>query len=290
MDVHSPEFLASFSLAFQQLSPETARGESTGPSDPRARSSTWHCLAAVLRPVPVILSLLFIGFQVDGFYRFTLPWLGLRPSADLAVRVFAACYWLLIHIFYLSTSLIDPGTPEPHASSLKGKWCTACKAPKPDRCHHCSTCRRCVLRMDHHCIFTNSCVGLRNQHFFLSFVSLTMFGAGASAVLAAPQVPSALLSLSLKHDVLRPIHLLVLCVTAAVACVCLWNLWMAHMHYLLRNETTIESLRNWSERCESPYDRGVVENVAEVFGPLAKSLPWTLGLLDALDHFLADEC
>ena len=197
---------------------------------------------------------------------------------------------LLIHIFYLSTSLIDPGTPEPHASSLKGKWCTACKAPKPDRCHHCSTCRRCVLRMDHHCIFTNSCVGLRNQHFFLSFVSLTMFGAGASAVLAAPQVPSALLSLSLKHDVLRPIHLLVLCVTAAVACVCLWNLWMAHMHYLLRNETTIESLRNWSERCESPYDRGVVENVAEVFGPLAKSLPWTLGLLDALDHFLADEC
>jgi palmitoyltransferase len=26
-----------------------------------------------------------------------------------------------------------------------------CHVFKPDRCHHCSICNRCVLNMDHHC-------------------------------------------------------------------------------------------------------------------------------------------
>lgn len=28
-----------------------------------------------------------------------------------------------------------------------GKWCKKCNAPKPERAHHCSYCRRCVLKM-----------------------------------------------------------------------------------------------------------------------------------------------
>ncbi|KAF9431439.1 hypothetical protein BGZ76_000310 [Entomortierella beljakovae] len=31
------------------------------------------------------------------------------------------------------------------------RWCDICKIYKPDRCHHCSECDECVLRMDHHC-------------------------------------------------------------------------------------------------------------------------------------------
>lgn len=50
-------------------------------------------------------------------------------------------------------------------------WCVQCKNWKPPRSHHCSACRRCVLRMDHHCPFLGNCVGLRNMgHFFLMYL------------------------------------------------------------------------------------------------------------------------
>jgi len=45
-----------------------------------------------------------------------------------------------------------------------------CKCVKPLRTHHCSTCGRCVLRMDHHCKWLANCVGQRNLKFFLNFV------------------------------------------------------------------------------------------------------------------------
>lgn len=59
-------------------------------------------------------------------------------------------------------------------SSGESRWCAKCDAPKPDRTHHCSSCQRCVLRMDHHCPWlANRCVGLRNHKAFFLFVSYT---------------------------------------------------------------------------------------------------------------------
>ncbi len=42
-----------------------------------------------------------------------------------------------------------------------------CNKFKPERCHHCSTCGRCVLVMDHHCPWLNNCVGFKNRKFFM---------------------------------------------------------------------------------------------------------------------------
>uniref|UniRef100_A0A0G4HDL0 Palmitoyltransferase n=1 Tax=Chromera velia CCMP2878 TaxID=1169474 RepID=A0A0G4HDL0_9ALVE len=50
------------------------------------------------------------------------------------------------------------------------KRCRKCKCPKPPRTHHCSTCNRCIFKMDHHCPWVNNCVGLRNQKHFLLFL------------------------------------------------------------------------------------------------------------------------
>ncbi|SJX61160.1 uncharacterized protein SRS1_12382 [Sporisorium reilianum f. sp. reilianum] len=59
-------------------------------------------------------------------------------------------------------------------SSGESRWCNKCDAPKPDRTHHCSSCKRCVLRMDHHCPWlANRCVGLRNHKAFFLFISYT---------------------------------------------------------------------------------------------------------------------
>lgn len=55
--------------------------------------------------------------------------------------------------------------------------CEICKVPRPPGAAHCSSCRCCVLRRDHHCAILGQCVGDRNiKSFFLSFIySATFF-------------------------------------------------------------------------------------------------------------------
>lgn len=48
-----------------------------------------------------------------------------------------------------------------------GQTCSTCQFLKPARSKHCSICKRCISKLDHHCIFINSCVGYGNQHWFL---------------------------------------------------------------------------------------------------------------------------
>lgn len=56
------------------------------------------------------------------------------------------------------------------------RYCLKCSCWKPDRCHHCSSCQQCILRMDHHCPWFATCIGFHNQKFFLQFlVYLTVY-------------------------------------------------------------------------------------------------------------------
>ena len=44
------------------------------------------------------------------------------------------------------------------------KWCLKYK---PERCHHCSVCNLCFLRMDHHCPWVYDCIGFGNHKYFV---------------------------------------------------------------------------------------------------------------------------
>jgi len=50
---------------------------------------------------------------------------------------------------------------------MSWRWCKWCQCYQPPRCHHCATCRRCILKRDHHCYITGVCIGLANQRHFV---------------------------------------------------------------------------------------------------------------------------
>jgi hypothetical protein len=91
------------------------------------------------------------------------------------------------YLFLYASAVSNPGyiTPDCHASQMclypydftifhPGQKCHTCQLLKPARSKHCSVCKHCISRLDHHCIFINNCVGYGNQHWFL----LLLFSTG----------------------------------------------------------------------------------------------------------------
>ncbi|XP_032179776.1 palmitoyltransferase ZDHHC7 isoform X2 [Mustela erminea] len=174
---------------------------------------------------------------------FVVTFVMLLPSKDFWYSVVNGvlfnCLAVLALSSHLRTMLTDPGAvPKGNATkeymeSLQLKpgeviyKCPKCCCIKPERAHHCSICKRCIRKMDHHCPWVNNCVGEKNQRFFVLF---TMYIA------------------------LSSVHALILCGLQFVSCVRgQWTVMFGtQIHSICNDETEIERLKSekptWERR------------------------------------------
>uniref|UniRef100_A0A4W5LC96 Palmitoyltransferase n=1 Tax=Hucho hucho TaxID=62062 RepID=A0A4W5LC96_9TELE len=67
----------------------------------------------------------------------------------------------------MPASTAKPVEQQTQSLTAKGGTCPLCRVVRPPRAGHCRICGGCVQRLDHHCIWINSCVGKANHRNFL---------------------------------------------------------------------------------------------------------------------------
>ncbi|KAL1266418.1 hypothetical protein QQF64_002093 [Cirrhinus molitorella] len=161
------------------------------------------------------------------------------------------------------------------------RYCDRCQLIKPDRCHHCSTCDRCVLKMDHHCPWVNNCVGFSNYKFFVLFLAYSML----YCVYIAATVLQYFIKFWTNHlpDTHAKFHVLFLFFVAAMFFISILSLFSYHLWLVGKNRTTIEAFRAPVFRSgpdKNGFTVGFRKNVTQVFGDQKKC--WCLPLYSSL--------
>ncbi|KAL9245288.1 hypothetical protein vseg_018957 [Gypsophila vaccaria] len=157
------------------------------------------------------------------------------------------------------------GVQSSDLSHSKVRFCRKCNQLKPPRCHHCSVCGRCVLKMDHHCVWVVNCVGALNYKYFLLFLFYTFLETTLVTISLLPQfiaffsdgeiagTPSSLATTFLAFVLNLAFALSVM------------GFLIMHISLVAGNTTTIEAY----EKKTTPkwrYDLGKKKNFQQVFG------------------------
>ncbi|XP_026171493.1 palmitoyltransferase ZDHHC4 [Mastacembelus armatus] len=141
---------------------------------------------------------LHILLETVVYAEFTYEVFGFCREMGASLTSLSVPYILLVvknFFFYLCVKR-DPGTvtkkkvaAQLHVYPYDGKLfhpgvsCQTCHLAKPARSKHCRVCNRCVQRFDHHCVWVNNCIGLKNTRYFLLYLFSLCAMAGDIALL-----------------------------------------------------------------------------------------------------------
>jgi hypothetical protein len=131
---------------------------------------------------PLVMIFFFLLLSVSECLFLPSAWYIMSHTQKTISTIFI----ILPYLFLWICAASDPGyiTPANHSHKMTlfpydftifhpGHACQTCRLLKPARSKHCSICKSCVSRMDHHCIFINNCVGEGNQRWFLLLLLTT---------------------------------------------------------------------------------------------------------------------
>ncbi|CAL4128408.1 unnamed protein product, partial [Meganyctiphanes norvegica] len=166
------------------------------------------------------------------------------------------------------------------------RYCDKCCTVKPDRCHHCSVCGECVLKMDHHCPWVNNCVAFTNYKYFVLFLGY--------ALVYCLWIAATTLRyfISFWRNQLEgsagKFHILFVFFVSIMFAISLVSLFGYHIFLVLKNRSTLESFRapifrlahTWVQDKEG-FSLGAYNNFQEIFGDNRKTwflpIPTSLG-------------
>ncbi|KAE9589892.1 putative protein S-acyltransferase [Lupinus albus] len=200
-----------------------------------------------------------------------------KAKRCLSLPVFAVLL-LMIFLYYTTIFIfIHYWVDTSHESSkdnAERKKCDKCFAYKPPRTHHCRVCRRCVLKMDHHCLWINNCVGYWNYKAFFVFALYATIASIHSAVLFICCVYHKNWD-SVKGSLLKIFYVMYGTMLMAMT-VTLLTLFGWHVYLVLQNMTTIEYYEakraKWlaaksGKSYRHPFNIGVYTNITSILGP-----------------------
>jgi len=255
----------------------------------------FHVLMKIIGPCFICLALGLIGFCTYTYFKYLLPTLEERYGLVGQVLITMLGLYLVLNTLYNygKAVITDPGLPPEYDEADRAeaeelnqpppKQCRHCSRSKPARTHHCSICRRCVLKMDHHCPWINNCVGFGNYRHFTLFM---LFLAMSCIFVACVFFPIAYegmfhvrgrrhpgnLSRSARSSIMT--SFMIACSIMVALCI----LGGFHVYLVLTNQSTIEFQLNLLHRREArrngeyfrnPYDMGRRRNFQAVCGPSA---------------------
>lgn len=154
----------------------------------------------------------------------------------------------------------------------------------PPRSFHCTHCNACILKRDHHCFFSDSCIGFYNQRFFILYIVYMVWGNIWALYLQITYLNDvyplnsfydffsffplvAIVQFLLgKFSILNAILMIQIPLCCLCLCAAVFFL-LFELMLILKGVTSYES-----HRTGPIYDQGIGNNIRSVFGPI-KTIP-----------------
>jgi hypothetical protein len=156
------------------------------------------------------------------------------------------CLWSYIQTILIGSSVQKMSLKSHYPySHLTIKQCEKCSHIKVPRVSHCSTCGKCIYKLDHHCIWTQTCIGYTNQRPFYLFTLYMTIGV-LQFWYSTARVASKLSETCNFFGAFEPgVYILwvVTCISAGIVGIMIVTLWLGHTLMIATNFTTLDSLK-----------------------------------------------